>query len=142
MADSARSTHADRHSVATVLDYMGRVGMGELGSQPIEAARFADPSAFADWLDENSDNQTRVGVIGIYSGTGQLADVPGGVHPGDVVSVSRWQLGGTPGYLPGSDTTVGVIGSDGRLYNHGVISTDYWHGVTSLRVYRPLSSSL
>jgi hypothetical protein len=140
MADGAHSTTPDRHSVATVLDYMGRVGMGELGTHPIEATRFDTPASFADWLDEDPDNQTRLGVIGIYSGNGQLNDVPGGVHPGDVVSVTRWQLG--LDHVPGSDTTVGVVGTDGRLYNHGAIGTDNWHGVTNLRVYRPLSTSL
>ncbi|MDQ2958738.1 MAG: ESX-1 secretion-associated protein [Actinomycetota bacterium] len=140
MAGSSLPGHGQ--SVDGVLDYMGRVGMGQLGSHPVAAGSFASPTALVDWLDTDPDNQARLGVIGVYAGdSGNLANVPGGVHPGDLVYVSRWQLGG-PDFTAGSTATLGVLGSDGQLYNQGAISTSDWHGVTNLRVYRPLSGAL
>jgi hypothetical protein len=140
MADGAQHTGTG-HSVDGVLGYMGSVGMGNLSTHPVDTASFHSPTALADWLDTDPDNQTQLGVIGVYAGdSGNLSDVPGGVHPGDLVYVARWQLGGSD-FTAGTDAALGVIGNDGQLYNNGAISTD-WHGVTDLRVYRPLSEAL
>jgi hypothetical protein len=144
MAASAHASAASTgHSVSTVLDYMRQVGMGDLSSHTVGVQHTGDPAAFANWLDTDPDNQTQVGVIGIYSGnSGTMSDVPGGVHPGDVVYASRWQIGGGSSLLPQNENTIGVVGNDGQLYNNGQINTDNWYGVTDLRVYRPLSNSL
>lgn len=137
MADGVQHV-GNGHSVDGVLGYMGSIGMGELPTHPVDTASFHSPTALADWLDTDPDNQTRLGVIGVYAGnSGNLTDVPGGVHPGDLVYVARWQLNGSD-FTAGTDAAVGVVGNDGQLYNNGAISTD-WHGVTDLRVYRPLS---
>lgn len=125
-------------SVATVLDQLGRNGMGQLAEHPVAHGQFSDPKALADWLDTDPDNQTRLGVIGVYAGnTGNLSDVPGGLHPGDLVYVDRWQLSG-PALTPSAHAAVGIVGQDGRLYNGGSINTADWAGVTDLRVYRPI----
>ena len=71
-------------SVEDVLGYLGRTGMGQLAEHPVAHGQFRTPTALADWLDADPDNQTRLGLIGVYAGdTGNLADVPGGLHPGD-----------------------------------------------------------
>lgn len=128
-------------SVDAVLDYLGRNGMGQLPHQPVRPGQFDTPRTLVDWLDTDPDNQTRLGVIGVYAGnSGNLADVPGGVHPGDVVYVDRWQLSG-PDTAPASLACLGVVGNDGRLYNQGAIGTAGWTGVTDLRVYRPIDGA-
>jgi hypothetical protein len=57
-----------------------------------------------------------------------LANVPG-LHAGDVVVAAPY--GGSAG--------LGVVGSDGRLYNDGVVSIDTPYGA-DVRVYRPMSA--
>ncbi|MEO9240563.1 MAG: WXG100 family type VII secretion target, partial [Jatrophihabitantaceae bacterium] len=133
---------SDGHSVDSVLGYLDRAGLGQLSSHPLEAGSFSSPTSLVNWLDTDPDNQTRIGVIGVYSGdSGNLADVPGGLHTGDLVYVARWQLTGGDGasYASTEHTSLGVVGSDGQLYNDGQVSTADWHGVTNLRVYRPLT---
>jgi len=128
-------------SVDGVLDQLGQTGMGQLAQHPVPHGQFHDPKALADWLDTDPDNQTRLGVIGVYAGnTGNLSDVPGGLHPGDVVYVDRWQLTGAS-MTPSAQASLGVVGSDGQLYNHGAINTSDWSGVTDLRVYRPIGAT-
>ncbi len=128
-------------SVDAVIDQLGRTGMGQLAEHPVPHGQFGDPKALADWLDTDPDNQTRLGVIGVYAGdTGNLSDVPGGLHPGDVVYVDRWQLSGAS-MTPSAQASLGVVGSDGQLYNHGTINTSDWSGVTDLRVYRPIGAT-
>jgi uncharacterized protein YukE len=103
------------HAVGNVLDYMSHVG---LATPP--GVAFHDASGFANWLDASPANQAQAGLIGIYSGTVRtLTDVPGGVHSGDIVV---------------SDQTIGVVGADGQLVNHGPVSAP--HDAT-VRVYRP-----
>ncbi|MGI8667549.1 MAG: hypothetical protein ACR2N4_16235 [Jatrophihabitans sp.] len=147
LADTAMaggSQPATGQSVDGVLGYLDRAGMGQLSSHPLTGGSFDSPTALADWLDTDPDNQTRIGVIGVYAGdSGNLADVPGGAHPGDLVYVARWQLDGTDPSAFSATTvaSVGVLGSDGQLYNQGAISTAGWHDVTDLRIYRPLSGA-
>jgi uncharacterized protein YukE len=125
MAAGAGST-GDPHAVAPVVDSLSR-----LSGHPVSTA-FASPAAFADWLDDRSENQQQVGVLGVYSGdVASLAKVPGGLHAGDVVVAAP--------YGPSRASELGVVGSDGRLYNDGVVSIDTPYGA-DVRVYRPMSA--
>jgi uncharacterized protein YukE len=125
MADGAGST-GDPHAVAPVVDSLSR-----LSGHPVSTA-FASPAAFADWLDDRSEHQQQVGVLGVYSGdVASLAKVPGGLHAGDVVVAAP--------YGPSQGSELGVVGSDGRLYNDGVVSIDTPYGA-DVRVYRPMSA--
>jgi hypothetical protein len=110
----------DPHSVGNVLDYLGQAGLGHDSS----AGQYAhDTTGFANWLDASPDNQTKVGVIGVYSGVARnFGDIPGGVHAGDVVVVN---------------STIGVAGVGGQLYNHGLLTPDFG-GLAMVRVYRPM----
>jgi uncharacterized protein YukE len=112
--DSAGAA-GEPYAVGNILDYMGHVG---LATPP--GVTFHDASSFANWLDASPANQAQAGLIGIYSGTIRtLTDVPGGVHSGDIVV---------------SDQTIGVVGADGQLVNHGPVSSPH---DASVRVYRP-----
>lgn len=125
MADGAGGT-GDPHAVAPVVDSLSR-----LSGHPVSTA-FASPAAFADWLDDRSEHQQQVGVLGVYSGdVASLAKVPGGLHAGDVVVAAP--------YGPSPASELGVVGTDGRLYNQGVVSIDTPYGA-DVRVYRPMSA--
>jgi uncharacterized protein YukE len=125
MAAGAGGT-GDPHAVAPVVD-----SLSKLTGHPVGTA-FASPAAFADWLDDRSENQQQVGVLGVYSGdVASLANVPGGLHAGDVVVAAP--------YGPSLSSELGVVGSDGRLYNDGVVSIDTPYGA-DVRVYRPMSA--
>lgn len=116
----------DPHAVAGVVDSLSR-----LSGHPVSTA-FASPAAFADWLDDHSEHQQQVGVLGVYSGdVAGLDRVPGGLHAGDVVVAAP--------YGPAPTSELGVVGSDGRLYNGGVVSIDTPYGA-DVRVYRPMSA--
>ena len=110
----------DPHSVSNVLDYLGKAGLGHDSS----AGQFAnDSTGFANWLDASPDHQAQVGVIGVYSGVARnLGDIPGGVHAGDVVMVN---------------STIGIAGTGGQLYNHGLLTPDFG-ALATVRVYRPM----
>ena len=124
MNDSAGAS-GEPYAVGNVLDYMGHVGLGDMASHPITDVSFHDANGFANWLDASPDNQARAGVIGIYSGTVRtLADVPGGVHSGDIVVANS------------GDHAIAVVGTDGGLFNHGPVAADLTSGA-NVRVYRP-----
>ena len=124
MNDSAGAP-GEPQALGNVLNYMGQVGLGQLGSHPITDGSFHDAGTFADWLDASPDHQARVGVIGIYAGTVRtFADVPGGVHSGDVVVAGQ---------------TIGVVANEGQLVNHGPV--DLASGA-NIRVYRPTPAAL
>ncbi|BCJ32103.1 hypothetical protein [Actinocatenispora sera] len=130
VTDSAGATGTP-HSVDTVLGYLSDSGLGELAYRPAPVGRFADAADFADWLDGDPDHQSRLGVIGVYSGqAGGLADVPG-VARGDVVIASPADGGTGP-------SIIGVAGGDGQLYNHGPVGPDL-PDESLVRVYRPLA---
>ena len=118
--DSVGAATGDPGSVGNVLDYLGHAGLGHDSS----AGQFAhDSTGFANWLDTSPDHQAQVGVIGVYSGVARtLGDIPGGVHAGDVVVVN---------------SAIGVAGTGGQLYNHGLITPDFG-GLAMVRVYRPM----
>jgi hypothetical protein len=86
---------------------------------------------FAAWLDEDAGHQVALGLIGVFRGAvRELAEVPGGVHDGDVVLIE-----------PGPDartrrTTLGIAAS-GRLYNNGQLYLDFGSSAW-LRLYRPI----
>ncbi|GAA3521340.1 hypothetical protein GCM10022220_72810 [Actinocatenispora rupis] len=128
VTDSAGSPGTP-HSVGTVLDYLARTGMGELAYRPVPADGFADAGGFADWLDADPEHQSRLGVIGVYSGESRgLADVPA-IQRGDVV---------VAGSLGDGQSLIGVAGGDGQLYNHGPVGPDLPYG-SRIRVYRPVA---
>lgn len=117
------------HSVGTVLDYLARTGMGDLAYRPVPADGFADAGGFADWLDSDPEHQSRLGVIGVYSGEARgLTDVPG-IQRGDVV---------VAGSIGDDRSVIGVAGGDGQLYNHGPVGPDLPDG-SRVRVYRPVA---
>ncbi|WP_158888373.1 WXG100 family type VII secretion target [Amycolatopsis anabasis] len=119
-------------SVGNVLRYMADIGLGELAEHPVSGSRFRDVADFNDWLGGDADNQARVGVVAVYSGTARdLGDVPGGVHDGDVVVVEPFPSGGEP--------IIGVAANNGHLYNHGLLDTG-GHGLARVSVYRPAFS--
>jgi uncharacterized protein YukE len=119
-------------SVGNVLRYLGDAGLGQLGAHPVTDSRFSGVADFNDWLGGNADNQARVGVIEVYSGTARgFGDVPGGVQSGDLVVVE-------PITSSNHQSVIGIAGDGGRLYNHGPVSADI-HGLATLSVYRPAS---
>lgn len=133
--DSAGSD-AEPQSVGNVLGYLSATRMGELGNRPITDVTFPNADNFADWLDANPYNQSRVGLLGVYSGdVTNLGSVPGGVHRGDLVVMSPQSLFGST-----SDTVIGIAGGDGKLYNHGQISADTPFGA-NIRIYRPMNTA-
>ncbi len=122
-AMAAGTTPGQGNDVGSVLGYMSHAGMGDLSSN-----QFGSATGFANWLDASPDHQAQAGVIGVYSGTARdLSAVPGGVHSGDVVVVDH-----------PSTQAIGVVGSNGQLYNGGPIQPDFSDGA-EVRVYRPMS---
>jgi uncharacterized protein YukE len=129
--DSAGAAGEPR-SVGNMLRYLGDMGMGQLGTHPITDARFRGVADFNDWLGGDADNQARVGVIEVFSGTARsFGDVPGGVLGGDLVVVE-------PMPQARGESVIGIAGDGGRLYNHGPVNADI-HGLAILSVYRPAS---
>ncbi|MEW2506339.1 WXG100 family type VII secretion target [Amycolatopsis sp. NPDC047767] len=129
--DSA-GAHGEPSSVGNVLRYLGDADLGKLGEHPITDARFHGVADFNDWLAGDADNQARVGLIEVYSGTARtFGDVPGGVHAGDVVVVE-------PLLFADSGPVIGVAGDGGALYNHGLVDPGLG-GLAKLSVYRPAS---
>lgn len=112
-------------SVDNVLGYLRTAGISDLGERS-----FADPVAFARWLDTEAGNQQRAGVIGVYAGLARdLGDVPGGVRAGDIVVLAFDR-----------DPVVAVVGERGQLYNNGLVRPSFT-GLADTRVYRPISAS-
>jgi hypothetical protein len=80
-------------------------------------------------------HQLDAGVLGVYSGdlaSGQT--LTGVAHAGDVVV-----LGPAAGAAGVSGGEIGIVGSDGQLYNNGPIGTVT--GPASVWVYRPISAT-
>ncbi|WP_236650054.1 WXG100 family type VII secretion target [Kutzneria albida] len=126
VSDSIGAT-GDPNSVGNVLDYLGQAGLGHASSAGLHAQ---DGGQFADWLDASPDHQAGVGVLGVYAGVARdFGDVPGGVHPGDVVVVDN-----------GSGSVIGIAGQGGRLYNHGLVTPDFG-ALATVRVYRPMAAA-
>ncbi|MBP2471513.1 uncharacterized protein YukE [Crossiella equi] len=121
------SVRAEPGSVDNVLGYLRTAGIGNLGDRD-----FADPVAFARWLDAGPANQQLAGVIGVYQGVARdLGDVPGGVRSGDIVVLAA---------TGGDDPVIAVVGDSGRLYNHGLVQPSFT-GLADTRVYRPISAA-
>jgi hypothetical protein len=120
------------HQVASVVGYLDAAGVAQPGVQ----APTHSPVAFSNWLTDNPDHQTELGVLGVYSGSARgFADIPGGVKPGDLVVLD-----------PGSSaadqqSVIGVVGGSGQLYNNGLLQPDFG-GVANVQVYRPMSATL
>ena len=69
-------------------------------------------------------------MINVYEGSVRtLADVPGGVRPGDVVVVDNYA---------GTREIGAVVGPQDRLLNHGRVDIDFSRGA-AVRVYRPIT---
>ncbi|MGW7537276.1 WXG100 family type VII secretion target [Amycolatopsis sp. NPDC054798] len=131
ITDSA-GAHGEPSSVGNVLRYLGDADLGRLAEHPLTDARFHGVADFNDWLAGDADNQARVGLIEVYSGTARtFGDVPGGVHSGDVVVVE-------PLLLAGRHPVIGVAGDGGALYNHGPVDPGLG-GLAKVSVYRPAS---
>ncbi|MYW97734.1 WXG100 family type VII secretion target [Amycolatopsis rubida] len=131
ITDSA-GAHGEPSSVGNVLRYLGDADLGRLAEHPLTDARFHGVADFNDWLAGDADNQARVGLIEVYSGTARtFGDVPGGVHSGDVVVVE-------PLLLAGRHPVIGVAGDGGALYNHGLLDPGLG-GLAKVSVYRPAS---
>jgi hypothetical protein len=119
------------HSVSTVLGYLNQAGLTNGGPT---GAPTGSAAAFANWLDASPDHQAALGVLGTYSGAARgFGDIPGGVHSGDLVTIS-----------PGAGTTdqstlLGVVANNGQLYNNGLIQPDFG-GLANMQVYRPMSA--
>ncbi|WP_406628870.1 WXG100 family type VII secretion target [Amycolatopsis sp. WGS_07] len=124
--------HGEPSSVGNVLRYLGDADLGRLAEHPLTDARFHGVADFNDWLAGDADNQARVGLIEVYSGTARtFGDVPGGVHSGDVVVVE-------PLLLADRTPVIGVAGDGGALYNHGPVDPGLG-GLAKVSVYRPAS---
>ncbi|WP_037367118.1 WXG100 family type VII secretion target [Amycolatopsis orientalis] len=131
ITDSA-GAHGEPSSVGNVLRYLGDADLGRLAEHPLTDARFHGVADFNDWLAGDADNQARVGLIEVYSGTARtFGDVPGGVHSGDVVVVE-------PLRLADRSPVIGVAGDGGVLYNHGPVDPGLG-GLAKVSVYRPAS---
>ncbi|GAB3381710.1 WXG100 family type VII secretion target [Amycolatopsis echigonensis] len=131
ITDSA-GAHGEPSSVGNVLRYLGDADLGRLAEHPLTDARFHGVADFNDWLAGDADNQARVGLIEVYSGTARtFGDVPGGVHSGDVVVVEPLQVAERP-------PVIGVAGDGGALYNHGLLDPGLG-GLAKVSVYRPAS---
>lgn len=120
------------HNASTVIGYMSRSGLGQLGTQGTGTMPTGSVASLTSWLDASPANQVWAGVVGVYNGSARsLADVPGGVQPGDVVIVD-------PGAAAADQQpTIGVVGGGDQLFNNGAITPDFG-GTASIQVFRPL----
>ena len=120
------------HNASTVIGYMSQSGLGQLGTQGTGSMPTGSVASLTSWLDASPSNQVWAGVVGVYNGSARsLADVPGGVQPGDVVIVD-------PGAgAADQQPTIGVVGGGDQLFNNGAISPDFG-GTASIQVFRPL----
>jgi hypothetical protein len=127
--DPPDSAAGEPESVGNVLRYLTDTGMGELRTHPVAPTRFGGVADFNDWLGGDAENQARVGVVAVYSGTARgLGEVSSAVHDGDVVVVEPFATSGRAPFL-------GVAG-DGRLYNRGRLDEEF-RGLARVSVYRP-----
>jgi hypothetical protein len=137
MGDSRAGAAPHPYRADSLIGYLAAAGLGQLGtagqggplSVPIGSA--GDLTA---WLADNPANQAQLGLIAVYEGAARGLDgTPGGLHPGDVVFIE-----------PRTDAadqqvTVGVVGSDGDLHNHGRLPVDLG-AVARVQVYRPVTT--
>jgi hypothetical protein len=88
------------------------------------------------WLADSPDHQAHLGVIAVYAGAARgLDDTPAGLRPGDLVCIE-------PGAVAADqDVLAGVIGEDGGLLNHGLLSPDFG-GIAEVHVYRPIGEGI
>jgi len=118
-------------AVGTVVDYLAKARGDSAGSAAPPGLAAGTPVDFARWMN-TTRHQLDAGVLGVYSG--ELANgqtLTGAVHAGDVVVLAP--SGGTGG------GEIGIVGSDGQLYNTGPIGTVT--GPASVWVYRPISAT-
>ena len=128
--DSA-GAHGEPSSVGNVLRYLGDARLGRLGDHPITDTRFHGVADFNDWLAGDADNQARVGLIGVYSGTARtFSDVPGGVHSGR-------RRGGRP--LLFSDRRPSSASPATAASSTTTACSPRIGGLAMVRVYRPAS---
>ncbi|RZQ59383.1 WXG100 family type VII secretion target [Amycolatopsis suaedae] len=111
----------DPGAVVSVLTHLATAGFGEPG-----AAGIGDAAQLDDWLSGQPDNQARLSLVEVHAGTSHhLDEVPGGVRPGDVVVLRP----------PAAPASVGIVGTDGRIYNRGLVGQPA--GAARVSVYRP-----
>jgi hypothetical protein len=124
------------HRAESIIGYLAGAGLGELG----QGRQFSVPVASAGdlmaWLADSPDQQAQLGVIAVYAGAASgLNDTPAGLRPGDLVCIEPG------GHAADQDVIAGVIGEDGGLRNHGLLSPDFG-GIAELHVYRPIGDGI
>jgi uncharacterized protein YukE len=136
--DSDTGSEPTPHRAESVIGYLAGADLGELGpgapGRPLVSVPSGSAADLAAWLADNPAHQAQFGVVAVYEGTAHgLDDTPGQLRPGDLVCIE-----------PGTDAadrqvTIGVVGNDNGLHNHGRLSPDFG-GVAQVHVYRPVSS--
>jgi hypothetical protein len=118
------------HRAESIVGYLANAGLGQAGQGGTFSLPFGSAAELAAWLEESPDHQAQLGVIGIYMGAARdLDDTPGGLRAGDLVCIE-------PGAdAADQDVIMGVVGDDGGLYNHGLLSVDFG-GLAEVHVYR------
>jgi hypothetical protein len=133
MRDSRQGAVPAPHLAESVIGYLVGARPGQLaphGPGGALAVPIGSAGELTVWLAESPANQARLGVIAVYAGPARgLHDTPGELRPGDVVFID-----------PGPDAadqevTVGILGGDGGLHNHGQVYPDFG-GVAQVHVYR------
>jgi uncharacterized protein YukE len=137
MSDSDAGRAPTPHRAESVIGYLAGAGLGELGpsapGRPLAGVPGGSAADLMAWLADDPAHQAQFGVVAVYAGTARgLDDTPGKLRPGDVVCIE-----------PGADAvdrqvTIGVVGDDSGLHNHGRLSPDFG-GVAQVHVYRPVS---
>jgi len=133
--DSASGGVPTPHQAGSIIAYLASVGIGQLpgngGGGPLWMAA-GSARDLTEWLAESAEHQAQFGVIAVYAGAARgLDDTPSGLRPGDLVSIE-------PGAgAADQDVILGVVGEDGRLHNHGLLSPDFG-GLAEVHVYRPV----
>jgi hypothetical protein len=134
--DSEAGGSPTPHRAESIIGYLAGAGLGEPDGSgqgrrlvPVPNGSAHDLTA---WLADSPAHQAQLGLIAVYTGAARGLDgTPDVLHPGDVVFIE-----------PGPDAadqeiTIGVVGDDGGLHNHGRLSPDFG-GVAQVHVYRPV----
>jgi uncharacterized protein YukE len=127
------------HRAESIIGYLAEADLGQIGrrgqggplSVPVGSA-----GDLAAWLEDSPDHQAQLGVIAVYAGAARgLDDNPGRLRPGDLVCIEPG------GDAADQDVIAGVVGDDGGLYNHGLLSPDFG-GLAEVRIYRPIGGGV
>jgi hypothetical protein len=127
--DSGAEGATTPHRAESIIGYLAEADLGQAGPLSVPVGSAGDLAA---WLEDSPEHQAQLGVIAVYAGAARgLDDTPGRLRPGDLVCIE-------PGAdAADQDVIVGVVGDDGGLYNHGLLSPDFG-GRAEVRIYRPI----